>query len=53
MVTKQHMLVFGQTDQPAANQRTCFQVKGRSRFQFAEGRKFRFDLFCAREDRVR
>src|SRR5437879_1367299 len=38
------MLVFSQTYQPAANQRTCFQVKGRSRFQSAESRKFRFDL---------
>ena len=44
---QQHMLVFGQTYQPPANQRTCFQVKGRSRFQFAESGKFRFDLVVA------
>src|SRR5437899_2215411 len=41
------MLVFGQTDQPPANQRTCFQVKRRSGFQFAESGKFRFDLVVA------
>src|SRR5213080_1265283 len=38
------MLVFSQTDQPPPNQRTCFQVKGRSRFQSAESGKFRFHL---------
>src|SRR5689334_2188234 len=41
------MLVFGQTDQPAANQRTCLQVKGRSRFQFPESGKFRFHIVVA------
>src|SRR5947209_13648910 len=41
------MLVFGHTDQPPANQRTCRQVKGRSGFQFAESGKFRFDLVVA------
>src|SRR5579863_10212041 len=39
---QQHMLVFGQTDQPPG-----FQVKGRSRFQFTESGKFRFDLVVA------
>jgi hypothetical protein len=41
------MLVFGQTDQPPANQRTCFQVKRRSRFQSAESGKFRFHIVVA------
>jgi hypothetical protein len=41
------MLVFSQTDQPAANQRTCLQVKGRSGFQFAESGKFRFHIVVA------
>src|SRR6476661_9780313 len=41
------MLVFGQTDQPAANQRTCLQVKGCSGFQFSESGKFRFHIVVA------
>src|SRR5580700_12169998 len=41
------MLVFGQTDQPPANQRTGCQVKRRSRFQFAESGKFRFHIVVA------
>src|SRR6185369_14885330 len=41
------MLVFGQTDQPPTDQRTCLQVKRRSRFQFAESGKLRFDIVVA------
>src|SRR3954462_10681352 len=41
------MLVFSQTDQPPANQRTCCQVKRRSSFQFTESGKFRFHLVVA------
>src|SRR5580692_1446480 len=38
------MLVFGQTDQPPANQRTGCQVKRRSRFQFTQSGKFCRDI---------
>src|SRR6478672_10059467 len=41
------MLVFSQTDQPPANQRTCLQVKGRPGFQFAESGKFRLHIVVA------
>ena len=39
---QQHIFFFGQPNQPPANQRACFQVKGRSRFQVADSGQFRF-----------
>ena len=40
------MLVFGEPDQPAADQWTCLEVERRSGFQFGKTIKFRLGVIA-------